>query len=475
MDHSDKRFATESLNKLIFSMVLPTLMAQLINALYNIIDRIYIGKIAGEGELALTGIGITFPILQIIVALSAFAASGGAPLLSRYLGKNDYQSAKDIMQTSSTLMILLSILSMFILYIAKTPLLYLFGASDVTFSYANDYLSIYLVGTVFVLLSIGLNPFISGQGNATVAMLSICIGAISNIILDPIFIFTLNMGVKGAALATILSQGLSAIWIVCYLSSKRSVIKLNIFKLTIRKDFVRIIFILGLSSFFMQSTNSLVNIVFNASFKYYGNDLYIAALTILLSLTTIQFIPIEAFRQGIVPILAYNYGAGNKKRVMQILKLLFGYTAITSVISTTLIIVFSNEFVSIFTSSEELVALGSQLTIIFFAGSILIGLIMAAQGMFIAFGFAKCSIFIALLRKIVVLIPLILILPKYFGVIGIIYAQPIADIVAVSAAIITSIIVIRHVNKSMPDKIEKNEPTAKKNRKYPSRLIHQFR
>ncbi|WP_010168456.1 MATE family efflux transporter, partial [Candidatus Epulonipiscium viviparus] len=451
MISQEKRFATESLNKLIWAMVMPAFMAQLINALYNIVDRVYIGRIPGEGELALTGLGLTFPILQIVVAMSAFAGSGGAPLASRYLGRQDYNKAKDILQTSATLLIIFSIILTVVFYIAKEPLLYLFGASEHTAPYADAYLSIYLLGTIFVQFSVGLNPFISGQGNAKIAMFSTLIGAVINIILDPIFIFVFDMGVQGAAIATVISQAASAIWIVRYLTSDKSVVRLDFKKLGLKKDCVMAIVAIGISPVIMQSTNSLVNIVLNSSFQHYGGDMYVGAMTILSSIATMQFIPIDAVRQGVIPILAYNYGARNKKRLIAIMKRLLIFTTAASMVTSIVVLAFPELFVAIFSSNSEMVDLASGLARVYFLGTPLFGVIMATQGCFIAFGFAKSSIFIALLRKIIILIPFALILPHFYGVMGIVYAQPLADIGATITAGTALIIAFRWIIRTMED------------------------
>ncbi|ONI44077.1 MATE family efflux transporter [Candidatus Epulonipiscioides gigas] len=449
MESREKRFATEPLNRLIFSMVLPAFLAQLINALYNIVDRVYIGRIPGDGELALTGLGITFPILQIIAAFSAFSGSGGAPLASRYLGKQEYNKAQEVLLTSVSLLIRFSVILTVFFYITKAPLLNLFGASENTFQYANDYLSIYLLGTIFVQFSVGLNSFISGQGNSKIAMFSVLIGAVTNIILDPIFIFGFNLGVQGAAIATVISQACSAIWIVCFLKSKKSVIKLDFKKLKLKKELVRPIFALGISPFIMQSTNSLVNIVLNSSFEHYGGDIYVGAMTILSSIATVLFIPVDAIRQGVIPILSYNYGAHNKQRVLDVIKRFMIFALTTSLVTGSIVIMFPSIFVSIFSPNPELVNLTSSLAPIFFIGAPFFGILMGTQGCLLSFGLAKNSIIIALLRKIILLIPLALILPHFFGVMGLIYAQPIADIGSILCAAISLTICVKRIVRTM--------------------------
>lgn len=449
MVSQDKRFETEPLNKLILAMVIPCFMAQLINALYNIVDRIYIGRIPGEGELALTGLGLTFPILQVVVAISVFAGSGGAPLASRYFGKQDYDKAKDVLHTSVTMLIIFSIILTLGFYIAKEPLLYLFGASEQTAPYADAYLSTYLLGTIFVQFTMGLNPFISGQGNAKVAMMSTAIGAIINIILDPIFIFVFGMGIQGAALATVIAQGASALWIVRYLASSKSAIRLDFKKLGLKKDCVKTILIMGMPLVIMQLTNSIVTIVLNSGAQSYGGDMYVGAITILASIATVQYIAVDSVRQGIIPILAYNYGARNKERLMAVIKRLIIFTTSVSMIISVTILSFPETFAAIFSSDAELMSLTAKLIKVYFLGTPLFGILMSAQGCFVAFGFAKVSIFIAMIKNVVILIPGALILPHFYGVEGIFYAQPLSDMGAIITAGIALIVALKWIIRKM--------------------------
>ncbi|OOB77343.1 MAG: MATE family efflux transporter [Epulopiscium sp. Nuni2H_MBin003] len=434
---------TEPLNKLMLRMVIPALLAQLVSTLYNIVDRIYIGRIPDYGELALTGVGITFPIVTFIMAFSQFAGSGGAPIASRFLGQEDYQKAENILLNSTSLLIIFSIILSILLYAFKIPLLNMFGASPNTLPYADEYLSIYLIGTLFVQITVGLNPFISAQGYSKIAMLSTLIGAITNIILDPIFIFWFGMGVKGAGWATVISQALSSVWIIYFLSSKKSVLRLSIKKLHLDKPTLLKISALGISPFVMQSTNSLVSIVLNSGFERYGGDIYVGAMTIMSSLSILLTVPLDAFRQGITPILSYNYGAGNIERILGIMKRFILSSAITSIVISGLIILFPTLFVTMFTPNLELIELTSSLVPMFFIGSPLLGILFSSQGCFLAFGLAKHSIFVAMTRKVIILIPLAIILPNFFGVMGLIYAQPIADIIAILSAALTLYVVIK--------------------------------
>lgn len=429
--NKDERLGTEKLGKLIVSMVFPAVAAQLINVLYNIVDRIYIGHIPGYGDLALTGVGVTFPIITIITAFSAFAGMGGAPIASIYLGKKDHEGAEKILGNCTSLLLLFSIVLTSVFLIFKTPILYAFGASDNIISYAKDYISIYLIGTVFVQFAVGLNTFISGQGNAKIAMLSVLIGAIINIVLDPIFIFGLNMGVKGAALATIISQAVSAAWVVRFLVSKKSVIRIRKKYLKLNKKVVVSIAALGISPFIMQSTESLVTVVLNNGLQRYGGDLYVGTMSILMSVMQLIVVPIQGVSQGVQPIISYNFGAGKRDRVMGAFKRMLAICLTASMALGIAAIVGPELFAKMFTSKKELVDLTASVMPIYFLGITIFGIQMACQCTFIALGQAKLSLFVALLRKVILLVPLAIILPKFVGVSGVYYAEPIADITSV--------------------------------------------
>lgn len=433
-NNQDQRLGTEPLGRLIVSMALPAVAAQLINVLYNVIDRIYIGHIADYGDLALTGVGVTFPILMLVSAFSAFAGMGGAPLASIKLGKKDYEGAEKILGNCTAMLITFSILLTAIFLIFKEPILYAFGASDNTIIYANDYISIYLIGTIFVQFAVGLNTFISGQGNAKIAMLSVCFGAGINIILDPIFIFYFGMGVKGAALATIISQAVSAVWVVCFLASKKSVIRLRSKNIRLEPKVVGRVAALGVSPFIMQSTESLVSITLNSGLQQYGGDLYVGSMSILLSVMQLIIVPVQGISQGVQPILSYNYGAGNSKRVMDTFKRMLAVCLAGSLLLGGIAVAFPQLYVGLFTNNAELIQLTRSVMPIFFIGTCIFGIQMACQSMFLALGQAKFSLTIALLRKVILLIPLAIILPKFIGVMGIYYAEPIADIISVTIA-----------------------------------------
>ena len=422
------------LKELFIIMAIPSVLAQLINVLYNIVDRIYIGHIKEVGSLALTGVGVTFPIIMVVSAFSAFAGQGGAPLASIALGAKDYKKAEKIMGNSMALLLVFSIVLTIFFQLFKTPLLYAFGASDNVIFYAQEYITLYLWGTVFVMLSLGLNTFISGQGNAKIAMLSVLIGAVTNIILDPIFIFVLGMGVKGAALATVISQAFSAVWVVYFLISEKSVIKIKVENLYFNKEILKKTATLGISPFIMQSTESLVLLTLNSGLQKYGGDLYVGSMSILTSVLQLITVPVSGITQGIQPVISYNFGAGNRKRVLQTFKGMLGVCLTVTMIMGGIGVLFPHIYVGIFTESHDLSSLTIKFMPIFILGMCIFGIQQAIQGTFLALGQAKFSIFIALLRKVILLVPLAIILPIFIGVKGIYLAEPIADISSVSIA-----------------------------------------
>ncbi|MEG0764081.1 MAG: MATE family efflux transporter, partial [Oscillospiraceae bacterium] len=392
-------------------LAMPAVAAQFINVLYNIVDRIYIGNIPEIGSLALTGVGVTFPILMLISAFSAFAGMGGAPLASIRLGAGDRKGAEKILGNCFTLLLILSVALTAIFLVFKRPLLLAFGASADTIGYATDYLTIYLIGTVFVQLALGLNTFISAQGHATTAMLSVLIGAIINIVLDPVFIFVFDMGVKGAALATIMSQAVSAIWVLAFLFGKKSGLKIRIENIRLNKKIIGSVAALGIAPFIMQSTESLVSIVLNRGLQSYGGDLYVGSMTIIQSIMQMIVMPIQGITQGVQPIMSYNYGAGKYDRVRKTFFLLLRTTLTITVICCLLVVFFPAIFARMFTPKAELIALVTKVMPIFMAGIWAFGAQMACQTTFMSLGQAKTSLFLALLRKIILLIPLAIILP----------------------------------------------------------------
>lgn len=449
----DERLGSEPIEKLIISMAVPSVAAQIINVLYNIVDRVYIGHIAGYGDMALTGVGVTFPILMLISAFSAFAGMGGAPLASIQLGKRDYEGAENILGNSAGLLVIFSVTLTAFFSIFKTPILYAFGASDNIIGYATDYISIYLIGTIFVQVSVGLNVFISGQGQARTAMLSVLIGAVTNIILDPIFIFALHMGVRGAAFATIISQAISAIWIIHFLTSDKSVVKLKLTKMKLKPALVGRIAALGISPFIMQSTESLVSITLNSGLQRYGGDLYVGTMSIMTSVMQLIVIPMQGVSQGVQPIISYNYGAKNARRVKEAYFKMLAICFLGTFILAGIAVMAPGVYAGIFTDNQDLVELTCKVMPVYFLGITIFGIQNACQSTFLALGQAKVSLFIALLRKVILLIPLAIILPRFMGVMGIYRAEPTADVISVTVTIILFTVTFKKILHS----IEKND------------------
>lgn len=449
LSKQDERLGNAPLGRLIVSMVLPAVAAQLINVLYNIVDRIYIGHIAECGDVALTGVGVTFPIIMLISAFSAFAGMGGAPLSSIELGKKDYDKAEQILGNSAGMLILFSLLLTVVFSIFKTPILYAFGASETTIVYAKDYIGIYLIGTIFVQLALGLNTFISGQGASKTAMLSVLIGAITNICLDPLFIFAFGMGVKGAAFATILSQAVSALWVVRFLTSKKSVIRLKVKNMRFKPEIMKKIAALGISPFIMQSTESFVSITLNSGLQRYGGDLYVGTMAIMTSVMQLIVIPTQGITQGVQPIISYNYGAGNKDRVKGAFIRMLAITFLGMFVLAGIAVIWPQVYAGIFTTNKELADLTAQVMPIYFLGMIIFGIQSSCQSTFVALGQAKVSVFIALLRKVILLIPLAIILPKFIGVMGIYLAEPIADFISVTTTAVLFVITAKRILRQM--------------------------
>ena len=427
---NEQALASAPIGPLMLRLAAPAVAAQLINVLYNIVDRIYIGHIAVVGKTALTGVGVTFPILTLISAFSAFAGMGGAPLASIRLGAGDRKGAEAILGSAVSMLVTMALVLTVGFSVFQRPLLLAFGASADTIGYATDYLTIYLLGTIFVQLSLGLNTFISAQGKAMPAMCSVLIGAVLNILLDPLFIFVFRMGVKGAALATILSQAVSAVWVVGFLCSDRSGLHICREHLGFRPRVMGKIAALGVAPFIMQSTESLVQIAFNSNLQLYGNDLYVGAMTILSSVMQVLLMPLMGFTQGAQPIIGYNYGAGNAHRVKKAVGYSVGLCMVYAVAMWLAIRLAPTVFTGIFTSDPALTETAVGAMNIFFFSMFIMGAQCAFQNAFIALGKAKVSIFLALLRKVILLIPLIYILPHFFGTDGIFTAEPVADFLA---------------------------------------------
>ncbi len=444
----EERMATAPIGRLMASMTLPAILAQIINILYSVIDRIYIGHMEGVGANALTGVGVTFCITMFISAFSAFISNGAAPLAAIWLGKGDRNHAEKILGNSISFLVICTIVLMAFFYAFQRPLLYMFGASDTTIGYAVDYLSIYLIGTLFVELALGLNAFIICQSQPKTAMLSVLIGAVANIILDPLFIFVLHMGVRGAATATVISQGLSAAWVMAFLLGKRSSLKVRRSCLRLEGRILGSVFSLGISPFIMNATESFISIVLNHGLQVYGGDLHVGSLTIMQSIMQLFSAPINGFSQGMTPIVSYNYGAGNFDRVRKLYRWLIGMCFGFRLVSTAVTMIFPEFFAEFFTNEAELVTLTGQVMPIFMAGMLVFGMQNGIQPTFLALGQAKVSLFIAVLRKIILLIPLAIILPRFMGVMGVYYAEPVSDFISAATATVLFLINIKKILSS---------------------------
>lgn len=437
MENSNTNLGSESVGKLLFKLATPAIIAQIVNVLYNIVDRIFIGRME-NGEVAMAGVGVAFPIIIIITACSYLIGMGGGPLAAIKMGEQNNDEAEKIMSNSFSVLVILAILLTIGFKIGKEPLLWMFGASESTIGYSMDYLNIYLIGTVFVQISMGMNTFINTQGFATTGMMTVAIGALINIILDPIFIFGFNMGVKGAALATIIAQGVSAIWVLMFLFGKKSILKIKKKYMIPKASIILPVLGLGISPFIMQSTESLVLIALNSKLQMYGGDLAVGSMAIMSSIMQILMLPNMGVTQGAQPIISYNYGSGQLDRVKKTFKLCLLSCFTYSTILWLLLMVFPAFFVSIFNKNPQLLSMTSWSIKIYFAGAFMFGIQIACQQTFLALGKATISLVLALLRKIVLLIPLIFILPTFFNekLFAVILAEPVADI---TAATITAI------------------------------------
>jgi len=426
---------TEPVGKLLRNLALPTVAAQLINMLYNIVDRIYIGHIPGEGSMALTGVGVCMPIIMIVSAFAALISSGGAPRASIAMGRGDQKSAEHILGNCFCLQILASAVLTAVLFIWNRDFLMAFGASENTISYAVSYMNIYAMGTIFVQLTLGMNAFITAQGFAKTGMLSVLIGAVLNIVLDPIFIFGLGMGVRGAAAATVLSQAASCIWVLSFLLGKKTILRIQARYMRLSPKVFLPCMALGLATFIMQSSESVISVCFNSSLLTYGGDIAVGAMTILTSVMQFAMLPLQGLGQGAQPIISYNYGAGNKGRVKKAYFLLLKNSLLYSCLLWGGIMLFPAGFAGIFTSDPHLVEFSAMALRIYMAVMFLFGIQMACQMTFTSLGNAKASITVAVVRKFVLLIPLIYLLPRILPMDqtkAVYLSEPIADTLAVT-------------------------------------------
>lgn len=424
---------TQPIKKLLPKLAVPTVIAQLVNMLYNIVDRIYIGHIPEVGSLALTGIGVCMPLILIVSAFSAFVASGGAPRASIFMGRGDGDSAEKTLGGCLTMQVIISLLLTVAMLIWKDELLYLFGASENTIYYAADYMGIYALGTIFVQITLGLNAFITAQGFAKVGMKTVIIGAALNIVLDPVFIFAFGMGVKGAALATVISQAVSCAWVISFLCGSKTVLRLKKENLLPGLRLMPPCIALGLSVFVMQASESVISMCFNTSLLRYGGDIAVGAMTILSSVMQFAMLPLQGVAQGAQPITSYNFGAGNSARVRESFRLLLTVCLVYSVALWGLVMLFPRIFVGMFASDAPLIDFASRALRIYCGAMFIFGIQTSCQMTFVSIGYALCSIIVAVMRKFVLLIPLIYIMPQLLSdkVSAVYAAEPVADSLAV--------------------------------------------
>ena len=445
MNQEKNPLGIEPVGKLFFKLAIPSVLAQLVNLLYNLVDRIYIGHIKDVGDIALTGVGVCFPIIIIISAFSSLCGMGGAPKAAIKMGEGNTKEANKILGNCTMLTIITSIILTLVVQIFKEPLLYLFAASDNTITYALDYIGIYSLGTIFVMISLGLNAFITTQGFSKISMLNVIIGAVTNIILDPIFIFGFNMGVKGAALATIISQAVSSFFVVRFLLSKKTRLKLELKYLKLDIKIILSVVSLGLAPFIMQSTEAILNICFNTSLYKYGGDIAVGTMTILSSLMQFAMLPIQGFAQGAQPIISYNLGSRQPDRIKKAFKILFIISVSFSVMFWLVSMFLPSTLIGIFTDKKELIEFASRALRIYMAVICLFGIQLACQQTFVSLGNAPVSLFLALLRKVILLIPLIYIVPLFMEnkCDAVFLAEPIADFIAVSTTGIMFLIIFK--------------------------------
>ena len=434
MNEEKDFLGTEPVGRLLFRLAVPTVTAQLINMLYNIVDRIYIGHIPEEGAMALTGVGVCMPLIMIVSAFAAFVAYGGAPRATIFMGKGEHDQAEKTLGNCFVIQIIISVLLTAALLLWNRDFLMAFGASANTVDYGVDYMNIYALGTIFVQLTLGMNAFITAQGFAKTGMLSVLIGAVTNIILDPVFIFGLHMGVRGAALATILSQAISCVWVLVFLLGKKTHLRIRVQNMRLEKTIVLPCLALGLSNFVMQSSESVISVCFNASLLQYGGDIAVGAMTILTSVMQFAMLPMQGLGQGAQPIISYNYGAGNVKRVKAAFRLLLKSSLIYSCLLWILVMLFPQGFAAMFTSDGSLLSYTQMALRIYMGSMFLFGIQMACQMTFISLGNAKASILVAVMRKFILLLPLIYVMPHIFTADkarAVYMAEPVADFFAV--------------------------------------------
>ena len=434
MNEEKDFLGTEPVGRLLFRLAVPTVTAQLINMLYNIVDRIYIGHIPEEGAMALTGVGVCMPLIMIVSAFAAFVAYGGAPRATIFMGKGEYEKAEETLGNCFVVQVIISVLLTAALLLWNRDFLLAFGASANTVDYGVAYMNIYALGTIFVQMTLGMNAFITAQGFARTGMLSVLIGAVANIILDPIFIFGLHMGVRGAALATILSQAMSCAWVLLFLVGKKTHLRIRVQNMKLQKAIVAPCLALGLSNFVMQASESVISVCFNSSLLRYGGDIAVGAMTILTSVMQFAMLPMQGLGQGAQPIISYNFGAGNVKRVKDAFRLLLKSSLLYSCLLWIFVMLFPQGFAAMFTSDGSLLSYTQMALRIYMGSMFLFGIQMACQMTFISLGNAEASILVAVMRKFILLLPLIYIMPHIFTADkarAVYMAEPVADFLAI--------------------------------------------
>lgn len=436
-------FSQGKVSQNILSMALPMTLAQLINILYNIVDRVYLGHLEGVGRLSITGLGLCLPVISILLGFANLCGMGGGPLCSIHRGKGENEEAEKVMGNSFTLLLLFGLILTVVGLLFRRPILYLFRASDATFPYANDYLSIYLCGTLFVMIGLGMNPFINAQGFGRIGMMTVALGALINLVLDPIFIFRFHMGVQGAALATVISQGCSAFWVLRFLTGRKTILRLRREAMPLRWERVKRILALGSSGFVMALTNSLVQILCNATLQQTGGDLYVGVMTVINSVREVISMPVQGITNGCQPVLGYNYGAGLYRRVREGIRFTTAVTMAYSLGVWALVMAIPHIFIHIFNSEQDLLLAGIPAFRIYFTAFFCMAFQFIGQAIFVGLNRSKNAVFFSLLRKAFIVAPLTLLLPALgWGVDGVFWAEPISNVIGGLACFITMLITV---------------------------------
>lgn len=448
-EHNTNDFSQGSVWKIILRMAVPITTAQLINILYNVVDRMYIGHIPGAGALALTGLGLCLPVISIVMAFARLSGMGGGPLCSIERGRGDYEEAEKIMGNSFTLLLIFSVMLTVLGELFLRPMLYAFGASDSTIGYAMDYGRIYLLGNLFVLVSLGMNSFINAQGFARTGMVTTLVGAVANILLDPIFIFVLDMGVRGAALATVISQGLSALWVMVFLTGKKAQLRLKLSCMVLEGGRVRRILSLGFSGFVMALTNSVVQVASNSVLSIYGGDLYVGVMTVISSIREIVSMPVTGLTGAAEPVLGFNYGAKKPKRVKTGIRFITLCAIVYSLLVWLLLRLFPEFMISLFNDEPALIEAAVPALNLYFITFFMMALQFAGQSTFVSLGKSKQAVFFSIFRKVIIVVPLTIFLPRFIGVSGVFWAEAISNVVGGTCCFVTMLLTVYR-------KLEKN-------------------